>query len=781
MMAIYKDEKKSIKDRVADLMSKMTLEEKIAQLTSIWGYEVLTKGDFDSEKADKKISRGIGQITRPGGSTFLSPREVGAFINEIQRYLVEETRLGIPAMMHEECLCGYLTKDATMFPEMIGLASAWDETLVEEVAGAIRDEMKIVNVHQALSPLLDVTRDPRWGRTEETFGEDPYIVAAMGSAYVRGLQTDNIKNGVAATLKHFVGYGVSEGGMNWAPPHIPEREMREVFLFPFERAVREAKTKSVMNGYHELDGIPCGASKWLLTNVLRDEWEFDGIVVSDYFAIDMLKDYHKLVPTLSDASKMAIEAGLDIELPFKKCYSTPLQKYVEAGKVSMETINKSLERLLRIKFEMGIFDNPYVELSKIPSSLNIDEHRAVSEKAAEKSFVLLKNDNMLPLSKEIRSIAVIGPNGADGRNQLGDYSTPAHIESLGDMKEADHFGSPVPDFDDFSYSVDKVVNVLQGIQGVVSENTEVLYAKGCSVSDKEDADIEEAVKTAEKADCVVLCLGDKAGLVPDCTTGESRDTMTLELQGKQLELAERIFALGKPVVSVIISGRPYNLTMFEEKSTAILQAWLPGEEGGTAIARTLFGDVNPSGKLTISFPRGVGQIPVYYNHKASGQRSHWFGEYVDGSPRPLYPFGFGLSYTSFDYSDFNLADDFNLTDKAIEMTFTVKNTGDIAGEEIIQLYVNDPAASVTRPVKELKGFGKVRLEPGESKKLMFKLPVELLSFFDAAMKMAVEPGDFKLMIGTSSEDIRLEKTLKGIGEKRIFERRTAYSTEFAVK
>ncbi|HPR97247.1 MAG TPA: glycoside hydrolase family 3 N-terminal domain-containing protein [Thermotogota bacterium] len=780
-MEIYKDESKCIADRVKDLVSKMTLEEKIAQLTSIWGYEVLTKGDFDSEKADKKIEMGIGQITRPGGSTFLSPVEVGTFINEIQRYLIEKTRLGIPAMMHEECLCGYLTKDATMFPEMIGLSSAWDESLVEEVAGAIREEMKTVNVHQALSPLMDVTRDPRWGRTEETFGEDPYIVAAMGSAYVRGLQTDDIRKGVAATLKHFVGYGVSEGGMNWAPPHIPEREMREVFLYPFERAVREAKSRSVMNGYHELDGVPCGASKWLLTNVLRDEWEFDGIVVSDYFAIDMLKDYHKLVPTLSDAAKLAIEAGLDVELPFTKCYTTPLEKYVEEGKVSMEVIERSLERLLRLKFEMGIFDHPYIDLSKIPVSLNTAAHRAVSERAAEKSFVLLKNDGLLPLAKEIRSIAVIGPNAADGRNQLGDYSTPAHIESLGDMKEQDHFNSPVPDFDDFSYSVDRVVNVLQGIRSEVSEDTEVLYAKGCHVIDETDSDIEDAVRIAGKADCVVLCLGDKSGLIPDCTTGESRDTMTLELRGRQLELTEKLFALGKPVVSVIISGRPYNLSVFEEKSSAILQAWLPGEEGGTAIARTLFGEVNPSGKLPISFPRGVGQIPVYYNHKASGQRSHWFGDYVDGSPTPLYPFGYGLSYTSFTYSDLKLTDSFKTTDDEIEMDFFVKNTGEVAGEEIVQLYVNDPAASVTRPVKELKGFGKIHLEPGEEKLLSFILPVELLSFFDREMNMVVEPGEFKIMIGASSEDIRLEKTIEGMGQKRYIERRTVYSTEFLEK
>src|SRR6056297_159103 len=595
-MEAYKDKNNCIDDRVEDLIQRMNLDEKIAQLTSIWSYEVFGNGNFSREKAEKKIKNGIGQITRPGGATFLEPRDLAAFINEIQDYLVKNTRLGIPAMIHEECLCGYLTKNATMFPEMIGLASAWDEGLVEKVAGAIRDELKTVNAHQALSPLLDVTRDPRWGRTEETFGEDPYLVGALGSAYVKGLQTDDIKKGVVATLKHFVGYGVSEGGMNWAPPHIPPREMREVFLLPFERAIREAGAKSIMNGYHELDSIPCGASKWLLTEVLRNEWEFDGIVVSDYFAIDMLKEYHKLVPTISDAAKMAIEAGLDVELPYTKCYQEPLKRYIEEGKVTSFALERALKRVLKLKFELGIFDNPYINVEQVPVSLNAKEHRQIALKAAEKSIVLLKNeDTLLPLSEGVKKIAVIGPNAADGRNQLGDYSYPAHMESLMDMKEENHFGSPVPDFEENEFSVQSVVNVLEGINKHKPENVEVIYAKGCSVLGDEDLDIDSAVDTASKVDVVILCLGYKSGLILDCSTGEARDSMTLELPGRQMELAKAILETGKPVISVIISGRPYNLTIFEEESTAILQAWLPGEEGGTAIAKTLFGKKVPSG------------------------------------------------------------------------------------------------------------------------------------------------------------------------------------------
>ncbi|MFP4461348.1 MAG: glycoside hydrolase family 3 N-terminal domain-containing protein [Thermotogota bacterium] len=775
-MEAYKNKNNCINDRVEDLIQRMTLDEKIAQLTSIWSYEVFSNGNFSQEKAEVKIKNGIGQITRPGGATFLEPRDLAAFINQIQKYLVKKTRLGIPAMIHEECLCGYLTNNATMFPEMIGLASAWDEGLVEEVAGAIRDELKTVNAHQALSPLMDVTRDPRWGRTEETFGEDPYLVGALGSAYVKGLQTDDIKNGVVATLKHFVGYGVSEGGMNWAPPHIPPREMREVFLLPFERAIREAGAKSIMNGYHELDSIPCGASKWLLTEVLRNEWEFDGIVVSDYFAIDMLKEYHKLVPSISDAAKLALEAGLDVELPYTKCYQEPLKRYIEEGKVTTYALERALKRVLKLKFELGIFDHPFIDMDQVPVTLNSKKHREIALKAAEKSLVLLKNENnLLPLSADIKKIAVIGPNAADGRNQLGDYSYPAHMESLMDMKEEDHFGSPVPDFDENEYSVQSVVNVLEGINHYKPENVEILYEKGCSVIG-DDADIDSAVKVAKESDVIVLCLGDKSGLILDCTTGEARDSMTLELPGRQLELARKVLNAGKPVVSVIISGRPYNLSIFEEGSKAILQAWLPGEEGGNAIAKALFGKLNPSGKLPISFPKHVGQIPVYYNHKASGQRSHWFGDYVDGSPKPLYPFGYGLSYTDFEYGDLSVSKDNKTHSEEILITFDVKNTGNYDGDEILQLYVNDPAASVTRPVKELKGFGKVFLKKGDQKTVRFRLPVELLAFFDDEMRLVIEPGLYNIMIGQSSEDIVLKKEITLKGEKREIEKRSRYSS-----
>ena len=778
-MELYKDKNNSIQDRVDDLLKRMTLDEKIAQLTSIWSYEVFSSGHFDAEKAENKIKDGIGQITRPGGATFLKPGELGRFINDIQAYLVEKTRLGIPAMIHEECLCGYLTKDATMFPEMIGLASAWDEELVEEVSSVIREELRTVNAHQALSPLMDVTRDPRWGRTEETFGEDPYLVGAMGSAYVRGLQGEDLTRGVIATLKHFVGYGVSEGGMNWAPPHIAPREMREVFLLPFERAVREAGARSVMNGYHELDGVPCGASKWLLTDVLRGEWEFKGIVVSDYFAIDMLKEYHKLVPTLSDASKLALEAGLDVELPFTKCYTKPLKKYVESGEVKTETLDKSVKRILSIKFEQGIFDNPYIDTDKIPQTLNTEEHREVSLKAAEKSMVLLKNnDELLPLSKNIKKIAVIGPNAADGRNLLGDYSFPAHMESLMDMKERDPFGSPMPDFDEADFSSTDVVDLLQGIKKQVSEETSISYVKGCSVVGDDDLDLAKAKKAAGEADVVVLCLGDKSGLIKDCTTGEARDSMTLILPGHQMELAEAVLSTGTKTVTVIVSGRPYSLETFEEQTDALLQAWLPGEEGGTAVANILFGESAPSGKLPISFPRAVGQIPVFYNHKASGQRSHWFGDYIDGSPTPLYPFGYGLQYTSFEYADMQMNDTYDIHQEYIDITFTIKNTGDRDGEEIVQLYVNDPAASVTRPVKELKGFGKVFVKSGNEKRCRFRLPMELLAFYDRDMHLVVEPGEFKIMIGHSSEDIVLEKTVLIEGEKQYIERRKKYSTLF---
>lgn len=751
-MKIYKDHNQPIEERVKDLLNQMTLDEKIAQLGSYWSYEILENGEFSTQKASKLLNFGIGQITRPGGATGFSPKQTAKLVNEIQKFLVNKTRLGIPAFIHEECLSGYMTKGATIFPQMIGIASTWQPELCEQMTSRIRDQMKTLGIHQGLSPVVDVTRDPRWGRTEETFGEDPYLVLSMGVSYVKGLQSDNIKNGVVATLKHFVGYGVSEGGMNWAPAHIGERELREIFLLPFEAAIKEGKAKSVMNAYHELDGIPCGASKKLLRNVLRDEWNFDGIVVSDYFAINSIMDYHKVASDKEQAAIKALTAGIDVELPAFDCYKEPLKKAVESGKLPITFVDDAVKNILRLKFEMGLFENPFVDLEKVPENLDLAEDRKLAYEIAVKSLVLLKNDGILPLIRDnypIKKVAVIGPNANSARNLTGDYTYLTHLETL----EQDAFGTSAMKGIEFSESELPITTIYEALkEKLIPLGIEVSYSKGCEINDKDKSYFTEAVNLAKSSDVAILVLGDKSGLTKDCTTGESRDSSTLKLPGVQLELLREIKKTNTPIILVLVTGRPYSLEWADKHVSAILEAWLPGEEGGNAIADIIIGNRIPGGKLPISFPYHAGQIPVFYNHKPSGGRSHWWGDYVDYPTKPLYPFGYGLSYTTFEYS--NLA--ITVEETNVFISCEVKNIGQFEGEEVVQLYINDEVASVTRPVKELKGFKRINLKPNETKKITFELPIEVLAFYDENMKFVVERGDFKVLIGSSSEDIRLK-------------------------
>lgn len=751
-MKIYKDHNQPIEERVKDLLNQMTLDEKIAQLGSYWSYEILENGEFSTQKASKLLNFGIGQITRPGGATGFSPKQTAKLVNEIQKFLVNKTRLGIPAFIHEECLSGYMTKGATIFPQMIGIASTWQPELCEQMTSRIRDQMKTLGIHQGLSPVVDVTRDPRWGRTEETFGEDPYLVLSMGVSYVKGLQSDNIKNGVVATLKHFVGYGVSEGGMNWAPAHIGERELREIFLLPFEAAIKEGKAKSVMNAYHELDGIPCGASKKLLRNVLRDEWNFDGIVVSDYFAINSIMDYHKVASDKEQAAIKALTAGIDVELPAFDCYKEPLKKAVESGKLPITFVDDAVKNILRLKFEMGLFENPFVDLEKVPENLDLAEDRKLAYEIAVKSLVLLKNDGILPLIRDnypIKKVAVIGPNANSARNLTGDYTYLTHLETL----EQDAFGTSAMKGIEFSESELPITTIYEALkEKLIPLGIEVSYSKGCEINDKDKSYFTEAVNLAKSSDVAILVLGDKSGLTKDCTTGESRDSSTLKLPGVQLELLREIKKTNTPIILVLVTGRPYSLEWADKHVSAILEAWLPGEEGGNAIADIIIGNRIPGGKLPISFPYHAGQIPVFYNHKPSGGRSHWWGDYVDYPTKPLYPFGYGLSYTIFEYSNLEIT----VEETNVFISCEVKNIGQFEGEEVVQLYINDEVASVTRPVKELKGFKRINLKPNETKKITFELPIEVLAFYDENMKFVVERGDFKVLIGSSSEDIRLK-------------------------
>lgn len=779
---LYKDKNQPIKKRVEDLLSRMTLDEKIAQLSAVWVYEVMDGAKFSLEKAASRIGHGIGQITRIAGASNLDPESCARIANEIQKYLIENTRLGIPAIVHEESCSGFMAKGATCFPQTIGVASTWDPEIARAIGEVIRVQMKAAGAHQALAPLLDVARDPRWGRTEETFGEDPYLVAQMGIAYIKGLQGDGLHDGIMATGKHFVGYGMSEGGMNWAPAHIPERELREVYLFPFEAAVKEAKLASIMPAYHEIDGIPCHASKRLLKDILRREWGFEGLVVSDYFAINMLYKYHRLNPDKVLAAQKAIESGVDIELPSIDCYGQPLKAAVEQGLLSEEVIDGIVARILEHKFKLGLFDNPYVDPSKTKAVFETPEQRQLARKVAQESIVLLKNENnILPLSKEIRSIAVIGPNAHSKRNMMGDYAYPCHIETLLNMSET--FDTAKPDHVDLA---DKdlyvpMVTILEGIKEKVSENTEVLYAKGCDVLGDDTSGFAQAVEIARKADIAIVVVGDRAGLVHGCTSGEARDRSDLNLTGKQEELIKAVHATGTPVVVVLVNARPLSITWVHENVPAIVEAWLPGEEGGRAVADVLFGDYNPGGKLPISFPRSVGQVPVYYSHKPSGGRSHWLGDYVEGSTKPLYPFGYGLSYTTFEYSNLRITPlDVHVSGQ-VRIQVDVTNTGKVAGDEVVQLYVHVPAQNVTRPVKELKGFKRVTLKPGETKTVVFELPVALLGFYDENMDFVVEPGKVEIFIGSSSEDIRVSGEFNLIGEKFIIDNNKKFTANVAVE
>lgn len=775
MSELYRDAGRPIDERVDDLLSRMTVEEKIAQVNSLWVYELLEHSSFSAAKAGERMRAGIGQITRIGGASSLDPVDGAKLANEIQDYLAKRTRLGIPALVHEESCSGYMAKGATCFPQTIGVASTWNPDLTEAMGEVIRTQMKSVGAHQALAPLLDVTRDARWGRVEETFGEDPYLVSQMGLSYVRGLQTDDVRNGVIATGKHFVGYGVSEGGMNWAPPHIPERELRDVFLLPFEAVVRAGKLGSIMPGYHELDGVPCHASSRLLMETLRANWGFDGMVVSDYFAVNMLQEYHRLAEDKQQAARMALLAGVDVELPSMDCYGDSLKVSIEQGKIDVTHVDAAVRRVLTAKFRMGLFENPYVDTARVVEVFDNPSQRALARSIAQQSMVLLKNEGgLLPLRKDIATIAVIGPNANSVRHLVGDYAYPCHIETLQDMTNV--FNTAVPERIEFDENFVSILSVLQAIQEKVSPETRVVFAQGTDTLTGTEEALEEAVNVAKQADVAVVVVGDKSGLVDGCSSGESLDRASLDLPGRQEELVRAIVETGTLVVAVLTNGRPLSINWMSEHVPAILEAWQPGEEGAAAIADVLFGDYNPGGRLPMSVPRSVGQVPVYYNHKPSGGRSHWKGDYVEMSTKPLYPFGYGLSFTRFAYSNLTLSDAPLTVNDRVRIRIDVENIGDVAGDEVVQLYVRDRVASITRPVKELKGFKRVTLAPGERKTVTFVLPISILGFHDVHLNYIVEPGVFDVMVGSSSEDIRDTGTFEVVGETAIVRERE-YTTQ----
>lgn len=753
----YKDASLPVDERVDHLLACMTIEEKIGQLIQPFGWKTYTKdgGSISVTDSFKDEIRhgGIGSLygvlradpwTEVTLETGLSPKEGAAAINEIQRFAIEHTRLGIPILFGEECSHGHMAIGATVFPVPLAVGSSWNVDLYREMCHAIAVETRSQGGAVTYSPVLDVVRDPRWGRTEETFGEDPYLIGEMAVAAVKGLQGEKLDSdeSVIATLKHFVGYGSTEGGRNAAPAHIGLRELHAVDLQPFKKGV-EAGALSIMTAYNEIDGIPCTSDPYLLTELLRQEWGFDGFVITDCGAIGMLAYGHHVAENREQAASMALKAGVDMEMSgevFRKHLITAVQGRL----IEEEVIDNAVRRILRMKFQLGLFERPYADAEQAERRIGCREHIELARQVASESIILLKNEaHTLPLKKDVGTIAVIGPNANQIYNQLGDYTSPQQRQ--------------------------QVVTVLDGIRNKLPghDPNRILYAPGCRIKDESREGFDHALACAAKADVVVMAIGGSsardfgegaidlttgASIVTDhawsdMECGEGIDRSSLALMGVQLELVQEIYKLGKPVIVVYINGRPITEPWIDEHAHAILEAWYPGQEGGNAIADILFGDVNPSGRLTISVPRDVGQLPVYYNGKRTrGKR------YLESELTPRYPFGFGLSYTEFLYNNIKVAPERIHPQGEATIQVDVTNTGSVEGAEVVQLYISDLVSSVTRPEKELKGFQKVTLQPGETKTVTFTLGNEQLQVISQQLRPVVEPGEFRIMVGKNSAD-----------------------------
>jgi beta-glucosidase len=769
----YTDPGLKTEERVEDLLGRMTLDEKLAQLGCIWSTQLVEDDSFSEAKAEELLANGTGHITRIGAATGLRPTESAAFMNRIQRWLAEHTRLGIPAIVHEESTAGFSARDATQFPQAIGLAATWEPGLVEAMGEVIREQMLAVGARHTLAPVLDVTRDPRWGRTEETYGECPYLASRLGVAYVRGVQGRDLANGVVATGKHFLGYGMSEGGLNHAAARIGPRELREVYARPFEAAIREAGLASVMNAYNDVDGQPCGGSREILDDLLRGELGFEGVVVADYYTTLLLIAWHRVAADKGEAGQRALEAGMDVELPAIDCFGAPLKERIEAGLVAEELVDRSARRLLRMKFELGLFEHPTVDEKRSRDAYDRPAQAALARELAGKSIVLLENrDDLLPLDPGIGSLAVIGPCADDVRLLQGDYSYPAHQELVfkqdsADGGEATGF-APHPDEVGFSPGpyYRPMVSIREGVRSALGPSTELRTARGCEIRGDDESMLPEAVEAARASQVAVVCVGGKSGLRVEDTSGEFRDASDLGLTGLQQRLVEEVVATGTPTVVVLVGGRVFAVPWIAEHAGALLEAWCPGEQGGHGVADVLFGAVNPAGRLPISMPHSVGQVPVYHNHRSGSGRSQIHGDYVDGPVRPLFPFGHGLSYTSFDYGELSLSSEAPGPADVVRIALDVANTGDRDGEEVVQLYLRDEFASSTRPAKQLAGFVRLALRAGESRCVTFHLDLSQLGFYDPKMRFVVEPGGVEVEVGSSSEDIRQSTRFEIQGELR---------------
>ncbi len=755
-------------DKVEALLSQMTLEEKCGQLSCPIGFNFYGKDgdslwlsdDFTAMMDTMPIGSCWAVLradpwSRKTEETGLHPRESARLLNMMQRHAIENTRLGIPLLFCEETPHGHMAVGTTVFPTGIGQASTWNPELLEQMGEVMGKELRLQGAQVGYGPVLDIARDPRWSRVEETMGEDPYLAGVLGTAVVKGMQ-----NHVCATLKHLAAYGIPQGGHNAATADVGPNRLMTEYLPAFERAVTFGGAKSVMTSYNTIDGVPCSANKWLLQDILRKSWNFNGVVFSDLNAVNAIYATQHVAADPAEAAALALKAGVDIDLGGYN-YGGFLKEALQRGLVTEADIDRAVRHVLQLKFDLGLFDNPYVDEALAEQEVGTAESAWLTKQVALESAVLLKNDGVLPFGDHINKVAVIGPNADNQYNQLGDYTAPQ--------------------------APDRIVTILEGIRE--KGRAEVLYAKGCAVRDENDADIEEAVRVAQQADAVVLVVGGSSARdfktsyeetgaaivsesISDMDCGEGYDRSTLKLLGKQEELMQRVYATGKPVVAVYIQGRPLDMNLANEQSNALLTLWYPGMEGGSALADILWGDYNPAGRLPISVPRSVGQIPVYYSQPATG-------DYVEESAKPLFPFGFGLSYTQFEYSDLQIepaeamsfqAGDVRLesmADTICKVTCTVKNIGEYDGDEVVQLYVRDEVASIGPASKLLKGFQRVHINKGENKQVVFCLTCRDLSVYSASLPCHSEAagrkesmeggwhfehGAFTFMVGGSSEN-----------------------------
>lgn len=787
-MKTYQNPTKTIDERVENLLSLMTVEEKIAQMHAAWlilsedgRHEIRGSrfaGASDAGVIDELLKNGLGQITRPLGTHSVDPVKGVRALNCLQKHLVEETRLGIPVISHEECLSGLMARNGTIFPSSLAYGATWNPDLITKVGAAIGAESLSVGCRQGLAPVLDVARDARWGRTEETFGEDPYLTGVMATRYVRGLQGKNRE--VLATLKHYVGHSFSEGGRNHAPVHLGWRELNDDFMLPFEMAVKLGNAGSVMPAYHDIDNEPLHASSHLLTQVLRDQWGFDGLIVADYIGVSLLYTHHGVAADRAEAAALAFNAGLDIELPADDCASR-LREALDRGLITMDTIDETVRRVLGEKFRLGLFEKPFADDGAV--ALRTEETVELAREVAEQAIVILDNDGILPLDEELR-IAVIGPTADDPLAQLGDYSFPVHLINCDEHEDAANVITPLAGLRE-AFGTDRVT-FAQGcfileergagapvFPGDVEDNTNLQLD---SLLSKRLDLIDEAMDAASAADVAIVCLGDLSGIFQTGTVGEGSDVDALDLPGIQQKLLDAVLATGKPVVVVLTSGRPYNLGGAEPKLAAQVMAFFGGEQGGRALANVLTGAVEPSGRLTLSVPRNAGASPYYYNHKFKSS-----GTPVARHFGSEYPFGHGLSYTQFEYSDLTIeSGKVDIQSGEIRLSFAIRNTGTRDGVEVPQLYVRDRLASLVRPVKELKGFGRVELDAGACAQLVFTVPVDMLNFTGPDGFRLIEPGFFDLMIGSSSANIRLKTEVEVTGDVRRLERDWKMESRFEV-